>query len=135
MPSCCTVSLVAQPCPTLCDPTDCSPPGSSVRGMFQARVLEWVAFPFSKDLPNPGIKTRSPTFQSVNPAALGIDVCMLFYSTATVLPVALLSQLLPHLFHCLYRLPLPVSSEVKNTCKNFDRNFSNCMILKKNDYV
>ena len=36
-------SEVAQLCPTLCDPVDCSPPGSSVHGIFQARVLEWVA--------------------------------------------------------------------------------------------
>ena len=35
-------------CPTLCDPMDCSPPGSSVHGIFQARIMEWVAFPFSK---------------------------------------------------------------------------------------
>ena len=35
-------SEVAQSCPTLSDPMDCSPPGSSVRGIFQARVLEWV---------------------------------------------------------------------------------------------
>ena len=35
--------LVAQSCPTLCDPMDCSPPGSSVRGILQARILEWVA--------------------------------------------------------------------------------------------
>ena len=34
-------SEVAQSCPTLSDPTDCSPPGSSVHGIFQARVLEW----------------------------------------------------------------------------------------------
>ena len=40
-------SEVAQSCPTLCDPTDCSPPGSSVHGIFQARVLEWVAVAFS----------------------------------------------------------------------------------------
>ena len=33
----------AQSCPVLCDPTDCSPPGSSVLGIFQARTLEWVA--------------------------------------------------------------------------------------------
>ena len=37
------MSEVAQSCPTLCDPIDCSLPGSSVRGIFQARVLEWVA--------------------------------------------------------------------------------------------
>ena len=40
--------LVAQPCPTLCDPRDCSPPGSSVHGILQARILEWVAIPFSR---------------------------------------------------------------------------------------
>ena len=36
-------SEVAQSCPTLCNPMDCSLPGSSVHGIFQARVLEWVA--------------------------------------------------------------------------------------------
>ena len=46
--------FVAQLCLTLCDPTDCSPPGSCVHGILQARILEWVAVPFSGDLPNPG---------------------------------------------------------------------------------
>ena len=41
-------SEVAQSCPTLCDPVDCSPPGSSVHGILQARILEWVAISFSK---------------------------------------------------------------------------------------
>ena len=40
-------SEVAQSCPTLSDPMNCSPPGSSVHGIFQARVLEWVAISFS----------------------------------------------------------------------------------------
>ena len=40
-------SEVAQSCPTLCDPMDCSSPGSSVHGIFQARVLEWGAIAFS----------------------------------------------------------------------------------------
>ena len=40
--------LVAQLCLTLCDPMDCSLPGSSVHGILQARILEWVAIPFSK---------------------------------------------------------------------------------------
>ena len=40
-------SEVAQSYPTLSDPMDCSPPGSSVQGIFQARVLEWVAIAFS----------------------------------------------------------------------------------------
>ena len=39
-------SEVAQSCPTFSDPTDCSPPGSSVHGIFQARVLEWVPLPY-----------------------------------------------------------------------------------------
>ena len=41
-------SKVAQLCPTLSDPMDCSPPGSSIHGIFQARVLEWGAIAFSK---------------------------------------------------------------------------------------
>ena len=40
--------VVAQSCPTLCDPMDCSPPGSSVHGIFQARMLEWIAISFSR---------------------------------------------------------------------------------------
>ena len=40
--------LAAQLCSTLCDPMDCSPPGSSVHGILQARVLEWVAIAFSR---------------------------------------------------------------------------------------
>ena len=44
-------SEVAQSCPTLSDPMDCSLPGSSAHGIFQARVLEWVAIAFSNDKP------------------------------------------------------------------------------------
>ena len=40
--------LVTRSCPTLCNPMDCSPPGSSVHGVLQARILEWVAIPFSR---------------------------------------------------------------------------------------
>ena len=40
-------SEVAQSCPTLSNPMDCSPPGSSIHGIFQARVLEWAAIAFS----------------------------------------------------------------------------------------
>ena len=45
-----------QSCLTLCHPMDCSLPGSSVHGILQARILEWVAMPSSGDLPNPEIK-------------------------------------------------------------------------------
>ena len=50
---------VAQLCLTLCDSMDCT-----VLGILQTRILEWVAFPFSRDLPNPGIKPRSPTLRA-----------------------------------------------------------------------
>jgi len=43
-------SEVTQSCPTLCNPTDCSPPGSSAHGIFQARVLEWGAIAFSNSI-------------------------------------------------------------------------------------
>ena len=46
-------SEVAQSCPTLCNPMDCIRPSSSVHGIFQAIVLEWVAISFSKRLCNP----------------------------------------------------------------------------------
>ena len=45
--------LVLQQCLTPCDPMDCSPPGSSVHGILQARILEWVAIPFFKGSSQP----------------------------------------------------------------------------------
>ena len=99
----CAVCLVAQSCPTLCDPMDCSPPGSSahrdspgkntrmgghsfLQGIFPTQgsnpglphcrqipyqlshrgsptILEWVAYPFSRGLPNPGIELVSFALQ------------------------------------------------------------------------
>ena len=50
---------VTQVCPTLCDPM-----GYTVHGILQARILEWVAMPSSRDIPNPGIQPRSPTLQT-----------------------------------------------------------------------
>ena len=47
-----------QSCPTLCDPMDWSPPGSSVHGILRTRILEWVAMLSSRDLPDPGINLR-----------------------------------------------------------------------------
>ena len=41
--------IAVQPSPTLCDPMNCSLPGSSARGILQARILEWVAIPFSRE--------------------------------------------------------------------------------------
>ena len=57
--SCClwklsSVVLVAQSCPALCNPMGYGPPGSSVHGILQARILEWVAIPFSSGFSQPG---------------------------------------------------------------------------------
>ena len=48
-----------QSCLTLCDSMDCSPPGSSVHGILQTRILEWAAMPSSRCLPDPGMETAS----------------------------------------------------------------------------
>ena len=50
-------SEVAQSCPTLCDPMDCIPPGSSIHGVLQARVLEWGAISFSRGSSRPRDRT------------------------------------------------------------------------------
>ena len=54
--ACC---LVAKSCLTLCDPLYCSLPGSSLHGILQARILEWVAISSPGDLPNLGIELES----------------------------------------------------------------------------
>ena len=51
-------SEVAQLCPTLCNPMDCSPPGSSVHGILQARILEWVVITFSRGSSRPRDRTQ-----------------------------------------------------------------------------
>ena len=58
------VVLVAQSGLTLCDPTDCNLPGSSVHGILQARILEWVAISFSKGSSNPETEPGSPALQA-----------------------------------------------------------------------
>ena len=74
--------FIAQSCLTLCDPVDCGPQGSSVHGILQARILEWVAISYSRDLPEPGIKPAS-----LKPPTLADGFC-------TTVPL-----LLPHNFY------------------------------------
>ena len=54
--SICAKSL--QSCLTICDPMDCSPPGSSVHGVLQARILEWISISFSRGSSQPGDQTH-----------------------------------------------------------------------------
>ena len=53
-------------CPTLCDPVDCSPPVSSVHGILQAEIPEWIAMPFSRASSQPGIKSGFPALQAAS---------------------------------------------------------------------
>ena len=58
--------LVAQLCPTLCNSMDCSLPDSSVLGIFQARILEWVAISFSKGIfPTQGLNVGLVPFRQI----------------------------------------------------------------------
>ena len=82
--------IVIQSCPTLCDPMGCSPPGSSVHGILQARIWSGLPFPFPGDLPEPGIEPGSHRLQAdslpVEPQGkhpfinLGLGLHMLFLS-------------------------------------------------------
>ena len=64
--------LVAQPCPTLCNPVDCSQPGSSVQGFSREDYQNGLPFPSPGDLPNPRIESGSPTWQTDSlPSLLG----------------------------------------------------------------
>ena len=63
------VCSVAQWYLTLCSPMDCSSPGSSVHGISQAKILEWVPFPLPGDLPDPGIEPAS--YSAGDPALAG----------------------------------------------------------------
>jgi len=60
---CAVFCLVTQSCLTLWDPMNCSPPGSSLHGILQAKYWSGLPFPSPEDLPNPGIESRSPSFQ------------------------------------------------------------------------
>ena len=57
--------LVAKSCPTHCSPTDCSLPGSSVLGIFQAKYWSGMQFPSPGDFPDPGTKPRSSVFRRI----------------------------------------------------------------------
>ena len=103
-------------CPTLCDPTDCSLPGSSVHGISQARILEWVVIPSPGDLPNPGMEPASPAlagrFFITEPPGKPWDLSILcpksfhlssshFSSKQHLVPSSGCHHLSPRSLHCL----------------------------------
>ena len=80
--------------PTFWDPVDYSPPPSSVRGISQARILEWVAIFFSRDLPRPGMEPASPA----SPASAGI-----FFYPRAYYPVE--KAMAPHSSPLAWKIP------------------------------
>ena len=74
--------MCTQSCPTLCNPIDCSPSGSSVHGIFQQEYWSGLPFPSLGDHPNPGIEPGSPTLQTdallSEPSRLSNSELMLF---------------------------------------------------------
>ena len=102
--------LVGQSCPSLCDPMDCSPPGSSIHGISQARILEWVAISFwsgnngiretaissSRDLPDPGIEPSPLT----SPALAGT-----FFTASATWEAPCSPQTIPQNIPCVPHRP------------------------------
>ena len=86
-----------QSCPALCDPVDCSLPSSCVHGILQARILEWVALPFSRDHPDPRIEPES----LMSPALAG------GFFTASVTWEAQHSHLVVQLLSCIWPFATP----------------------------
>ena len=95
---------VTQSCLILCDSMD-----FTVHGILQARILEWVAFPFSRDLPNPGTESRSPILQADSlpaepqgkPKNTRVGSLSLLQG---IFPTQELNQGLPHCRWILYQL-------------------------------
>ena len=83
--------LVTQPCLMLCNPMDCSLPGSSVQGILQGRMLEWVAIPFSREV--------FPTQGSNLSLNLSLPHCeqILYYLSHQLVGASLVAQRLKHL--------------------------------------
>ena len=67
------VKEVSWSCPALCNPRDCSPPGSSIHGILQARVLEWVAIAFSRGSSQPRDQTQVSRTAGGRPPGEALD--------------------------------------------------------------
>ena len=95
-------SEVAQSCPTLSDPMDCSLPGSSVHGIFQARVLEWGAIALSMQLCSPFLKVVSYPFPARGVLCYFARICVYVYTHVHI-------DMCMYIFVCF---GLPVMSDV-----------------------
>ena len=82
----CVVCVCVLSCPTLCNPLDCSPPGSSVHGNFQARIMEGLPFPTPGHLPDSGIEGVSCSGRQIlytgPPGKLGLRYMSVFHGVS-----------------------------------------------------
>ncbi|CAI9164767.1 unnamed protein product [Rangifer tarandus platyrhynchus] len=104
-------SEVAQSCPTLRDPMDCSLPGSSVQGVFQARVLEWVAIAFSGSVFEiTSVQSLSRVQLFVTPWTAAHQATLSITNSQSLLTLMSIESVMPsnHLILCR-PLPLPPS--------------------------
>ena len=85
--------VVTQSCPTLCNPMDYSPPDSSVHGILQARIQEWVAIPFSRGT------SRLRAWETSNFFFFKLFGYSLFLSVCTQMPAGVLSRVMLILYH------------------------------------
>ena len=116
-------ALVAQLCPTLCDPMDCNPPYSSIRVILQAKLLEWVSMPFSRGLvpaqeSNPGllycwwILYHLTTREACVCPVLGVSSPFRSPQGMDQSPLCYTAVLISCLFHMWYLecyMPIPIS--------------------------
>ena len=106
--------LVTQSCLTLCNLMNCSLPDSSVHGILQARILEWLLFPSPGDLPNPGLEPGSPVLQADSllskPPGKPVVSSFLSFSCSVMS-----DSLQPHR---LQHARLPCSSPTPGSCSN-----------------
>ena len=112
---------VAQWCPTLCDPMD-----YTIHGILQARILKWVTIPSPGDLPNPGIKPRSPALQADSlpaepqgkPKNTGVGILSLLQQ---IFPTQELNWGLPHFRQILYQQSYQGSPHISGENCNLKR--------------
>ena len=110
--------LVAQSCLTLCEPMDCSLPGSSLHGILQARTLEWVAMPFSGSLESKHIcRDLLSLFSMMEEAEVGCSCC-----TGTMTPYTTQLHTSGHGF--LHRLKFTFQSHQKTKKGEIPHSFS-----------
>ena len=106
------ICLVAQLCPTLWDPMDCSPPASSVHGILQARVLEWASMPSSRGSSQPRNHIR------VSCITGGLFTCGATRETGTYVHIAGSCHCTVEIKTTLQSNYIPIKSKIKKILKN-----------------